>query len=86
MSKQLRLVKPSKREATRRWRQAREVVRELESSEAEAKEALGAVREALKTARANERDAGEVLSELLDGEDPRIPGVMPNEPTVPSEA
>lgn len=79
---QKKLFRPSKREATRRWRHAAAVVRELEVLEAAESAKLRALREALKVARSNERDAGDELGEMLDGEDPTIPGVVP-EPTQP---
>lgn len=86
MSEQRRLFKVSKREATRRWQEARAVVGELERAEAVQAADLKATREALTTARKNQRDAESVLGELLDAEDPTIPGAIDAERTLPGEA
>ncbi len=76
-------VMPTKRAATRHWRETAEVVAQLETAEAEEAEALKATREALKLARANHREAEKILSEVLDTEDPTIPGVEDGAPTEP---
>lgn len=86
MSEQRRLFKVSKREATRRWQEARAVEVELEKVEAHQAADLRATREALNTARKNKREAESVLGELLDAEDPTIPGAIDAERTLPGEA
>lgn len=90
MSNQARLpmagVRPTKRGATRHWRQCSEIVKLLEATEAQQAEQLKATRESLKIARANKDEAETILGELLDAEDPTIPGVLDAEKTIPGEA
>jgi len=79
-------VRPSKRSATRHWRECQAVVAYLEKTEAAQAEDLKATREALKLARANHREAENILGELLDAEDPTLPGVRDADRTLPGEA
>lgn len=79
-------IRPSKRSATRHWRDSAAVVMHLEATEKEQAEELKTTREALKLARANHREAENILGELLDAEDPTLPGVRDAERTLPGEA
>lgn len=71
-------IRPSKRTATNAWRAAVETVAVLEAEEAAAAEALKAVRESLKEARAVEKSARVDLCGVLDSEDPNLPGLGDN--------
>lgn len=79
-------IRPSKRSATRHWSDSTEVVAQLEAEEQRLAADLKVTREALKVARANKAEAEIILRELLDAEDPTIPGVVDAERTLPGEA